>query len=84
VSYDSSLHHVETITRSPIANESGMYTLSIESPIKETEWKQLEVQFPIQTDFYYLPKKSIEIQNQTSGYVYLLIHNQLQKLPIEL
>jgi hypothetical protein len=61
-----------------------MYTLNIESPTRETKSEQIEIQFPIKTDFYYLPKKIIEIENQTSGHLYLLVDNEVQKIAITL
>jgi hypothetical protein len=73
------------ISRSPLANEDGMYTLTIESPFSGLLLSgEYEIQFPITTDFYYLPKEILEIKNQTSGFIYLLNNQEVQKLPIEL
>ena len=135
------------IARSPIANENGMYLLTIEtsssrgspqdspssrgspqdSPFSRGSpllgemsegqrgwwdkgvnegWSEkgvdgempegqrgLEIRFPIPTNFPYLPKEIIEITNRpipheqtagTSGYLYLLIDNEVQKFPVQL
>ena len=51
--------------RSPVANEDGMYMLTIESSDEITNTQsEFEIQFPIKTDFFYLPKQVIEIKNQ--------------------
>jgi hypothetical protein len=72
-------------TRSVVANEEGMYTLTIESPaLLSPDQSAFEVQFPIKTDFFYLPPSVIEIKNQTSGYLYLLVDGEVQKFPVQL
>lgn len=73
------------ILRSPIANEEGMYTLSIESSEKlDTTFPNVEIDFPIDSDFSFLPKSLISIKNQTEGYLHILSAGEFEKLPIEL
>jgi hypothetical protein len=69
-----------------------MFTLTIENPdIPTTGSSVFEVKFPLQTDFFYLPKEIIESKNQTiptdtasEGYLYLLIDGEVEKFPITL
>ncbi|MDR0369011.1 MAG: hypothetical protein LBH96_00270 [Candidatus Peribacteria bacterium] len=73
------------ILRSPIANENGMYTLSIESSEKlDTTFPNVEIDFPIHSEYSFLPKNLIEIKNQTEGYLYILADGERQKFPITL
>lgn len=73
------------ISRSPVANEEGKYLLSIESSRLSGQGEgEVEVRFPLETLFFYLPKELIEIKNQTSGNLYLLIDNEVQKFPVQL
>ena len=74
-------------SRSLTTNEKGKYTLTIESIAtqdQDTEEKLFAVQFPLQTDFYYLPKEIVEIINQNAGFLYLVIDDEVQKLPVTL
>jgi hypothetical protein len=74
-----------TLSRSPIANENGMYTLHI-VPTEELDTTFTEVQvFPeIQSDFFFLPKDFIEIINPQTGYLYIIEENQPKKLIVPL
>lgn len=73
------------LSRSPIANENGMYTLRI-VPTEELDTTFTEIQvFPeIQSDFFFLPKDLIEIINPQTGYLYIIEENQPKKLTIPL
>jgi multidrug efflux pump subunit AcrA (membrane-fusion protein) len=75
-----------TITsRSPVTNEEGKYTITIESPSLSLTWDTLvEVIFPLTTAFIYLPQELLEIKNQNEGSVYLLVEGKVQNHSVPL
>ncbi|GHV22622.1 hypothetical protein FACS189428_4980 [Clostridia bacterium] len=76
----------EISSRSPVTNASGMYTLTIEIPNSDQfqDITYIEVEFPLSTEFVYLPKEILEITDQHTGFLYIFSEDEVQKLPVEL
>ncbi|MDR2540329.1 MAG: HlyD family secretion protein [Candidatus Peribacteria bacterium] len=75
----------EISSRSPIANASGMYTLTIPNPNQLPNTSTyIEVEFSLSTEFLYLPKEILEITDQHTGFLYIFSEKEVQKVPVEL
>jgi len=71
--------------RSPVANEEGIYMLSIEGSEKLDEtFSRVQIIFPIHSEFFFLPKELIEIKNLTEGYLYIFHAGELEKIKVPL